>query len=79
MTFPYLPEETKETFSWLHLLGFLILILGSLIYNEILVIPFCGCGNYTKEAIKKRQEEQKERLEKGLEGTKEEETKNGDD
>ena len=79
LTFPNLPEETKETFSWLQLVGFLVLILGSLIYNEILVIPFCGCGNYTKEAIKKRQEEQKERLEKGLEGTKEEETKNGDD
>jgi hypothetical protein len=78
LTFPYIPEETKETFSWLQLLGFLILILGSLIYNEILVIPFCGYGNYTKEAIKKRQEEQKERLEKNLEGSREEETKNKD-
>jgi hypothetical protein len=71
LAFPYIPEETKETFSWLQLLGFLILILGSLIYNEILVIPFCGCGNYTKEAIKKR--------EKDLEDVNEEETENKDD
>jgi drug/metabolite transporter (DMT)-like permease len=78
LTFPYLPEETKETFSWLQLLGFLVLILGSLIYNEILVIPFFGCGNYTKEAIKKREEKQKERLEKAFEGDNEEENNNED-
>ena len=79
LTFPYIPEETKETFSWLQLLGFLILILGSLIYNEILVIPFCGCEKNTKEAIKKRQEKQKERLEKALEEDKEEDKKNEDE
>ena len=39
---PFVPEDTKETFSWLQLLGFLILILGGLIYNEILVIKFWG-------------------------------------
>ena len=79
LTFPNIPEETKETFSWLQLLGFLILILGSLIYNEILVIPFCGCEKNTKEAIKKRQEKQKERLEKALEEDKEEDKKNEDE
>ena len=76
---PFLPEETKETFSWLQLLGFFILILGSLIYNEILVIPFCGCEKNTKEAIKKRQQKQKEGLEKALEGDNEEGKKNEDD
>ena len=55
LTMPFVPEETKETFSWLQLLGFSILILGSVIYNEILVIPFCGCAENTKEAIKKRE------------------------
>ena len=79
LTMPFLPEETKETFSWLQLLGFFILILGSLIYNEILVIPFCGCEKNTKEAIKKRQQKQKEVLEKALEVDNEEEKKNEDE
>jgi len=79
LTMPFLPEETKETFSWLQLLGFFILILGSLIYNEILLIPFCGCEKNTKEAIKKRQQKQKEVLEKALEVDNEEEKKNEDE
>ena len=57
LTFPYLPEETKEKFSWLQLLGFAILVLGSAIYNEILVLPCWGFADNTKEAIKKRKEE----------------------
>ena len=77
LTMPFLPEETKETFSWLQLVGFLVLILGSLIYNEILVIPFCGCEKNTKEAIKKRQK-QKEGLEKALGDDNPEENKNED-
>ena len=56
---PFVPEDTKETFSWLQLLGFLILILGGLIYNEILVIKFWGFADNTKASIKKRQEEEK--------------------
>ena len=59
LTMPFVPEDTKETFSWLQLLGFLILILGGLIYNEILVIKFWGFGDNTKAAIKKREEEEK--------------------
>ena len=59
LTMPFVPEETKETFSWLQLLGFLILILGGLIYNEILVLKFWGFGDNTKAAIKKREEEEK--------------------
>ena len=56
---PFVPEDTKETFSWIQLLGFLILILGGVIYNEILVIKFWGFADNTKAAIKKRQEEEK--------------------
>ena len=59
LVMPFVPEETKETFSWLQLLGFLILILGSLIYNEILVLKFWGFADNTKAAIKKREEEEK--------------------
>ena len=68
LTVPFVPEKTKETFSWLQLLGFLVLILGSVIYNEILIIPFCGCADNTKEAIKKK----KEKLESELEDEKKE-------
>ena len=59
LTMPFVPEDTKETFSWLQLLGFSILILGGVIYNEILVIPFCGFGDNTKEKIKQRKELEK--------------------
>ena len=61
LTMPFVPEDTKEKFSWLQLLGFAILILGSLIYNEILVLNFWGFGDNTKEAIKTR--EKREMLE----------------
>ena len=59
LVMPFVPEDTKETFSWLQLVGFLILILGGLIYNEILVIKFWGFADNTKAAIKKREEEEK--------------------
>ena len=59
LVMPFVPEETKETFSWLQLVGFLILILGGLIYNEILVIKYWGFADNTKVAIKKREEEEK--------------------
>ena len=55
LTMPFVPEETKETFSWLQLLGFVVLVIGGLIYNEILVLPFLGFADNTKEAIKKRE------------------------
>ena len=65
---PFVPEETKEEFSWLQLLGFIIVLLGGAIYNEILVIPFCKFADYTKEGIKKREllEKQISGLNKGL-------------
>jgi hypothetical protein len=56
---PFVPDDTKESFSWLQLLGFIILILGGLIYNEILVLKFWGFADNTKAAIKKREEEKK--------------------
>ena len=59
LVMPFVPEDTKENFSWLQLLGFLILILGGLIYNEILVLKFWGFADNTKAAIKKREEEEK--------------------
>ena len=59
LVMPFVPDDTKESFSWLQLLGFVILILGGLIYNEILVLKFWGFADNTKAAIKKREEEKK--------------------
>lgn len=75
LTMPFVPEDTKETFSWLQLLGFSILILGGVIYNEILVLPCCGFGDNTKEKIKKRKELEKKNIE--IEGDEKEENKEG--
>ena len=77
LTMPFVPDDTKETFSWLQLLGFLILILGGLIYNEILVLPFWGFGDNTKEAIKKR--EKREMLENEIKEKTQEATDKNDE
>ena len=61
---PFVPENTKETFHLLQLLGFLVLVLGAFIYNEIIVIPFFGCADNTKEAIKKREKLETEKEDK---------------
>ena len=65
---PFVPKETKEKFHWLQLLGFIILILGGAIYNEIIIIPFLGLSDNTKKAKKRRDEFQKELtdIDKGL-------------
>lgn len=42
LTMPFVPESTKENFFWLQLVGFIILVLGSVIYKKIIVLKFCG-------------------------------------
>lgn len=63
------PAKAKEKFSVLQLIGFLILIFGSIIYNEIIVLPCCGFNQYTKAKIKQREDEEKakQNLEKIIE------------
>lgn len=39
------------------MIGFIILAFGTIVYNEILVIPYWGFDQNTKEAIKKRAQE----------------------
>lgn len=56
---PYVPEATQEHFTWLQLLGFSILVTGSVIYNEIVEIPCFGCNKNTKRA---RREEERTKL-----------------
>jgi len=45
-----------ETFKWLQLIGFIVLIIGSLIYNEIYELQCMGFDQYTKRAIKEKEE-----------------------
>lgn len=44
-----------EHFRTLQLFGFIVLIFGTLVYNEILVIPFLGLNYYTKVNIARRE------------------------
>jgi hypothetical protein len=39
---PIVDAKNQEQFMWLQLIGFLFLILGTIIYNEILILPFWG-------------------------------------
>lgn len=50
---PFVEDKSRETFHFLQLIGFLILILGSLIYNEILVIPIFGFNRNLKKNLSK--------------------------
>jgi hypothetical protein len=41
----------KEDFYWLQLGGFILLVIGTLVFNEIVVVPFLGFNLYTKPAF----------------------------
>ena len=43
-----------ESFIAMEIPGFIILALGTLLYNEIIVIPYFGFNEWTKDAIAKR-------------------------
>ena len=43
----------------LQLVGFIFLVLGTLVYNEILVIPWFGFNQYTRSALAQKQNEEK--------------------
>ena len=51
---------TKETFYPLQLFGFVLLVFGTLVYNEIVTIPWFGLDYYTRDNIAKREKEKKE-------------------
>ena len=50
-------EGTEETFYVLQLIGFILLLAGSVIYNEIVEIPWFNLNYYTRENIAKRKQE----------------------
>ena len=55
MFFIFYQGPGHERFIWLELVGFVMLVLGTFVFNEILIIPFCGFNQYTKEAIAGRE------------------------
>ena len=53
MTVP-VPGVAKESFTWLQLFGFILLVIGTLVYNEILVIPYFGFDKNVEANREKR-------------------------
>jgi drug/metabolite transporter (DMT)-like permease len=49
--------DKPEKFQYLQLIGFILLIIGTVIYNEVVEIPFMGFNANTKKSIKRREEE----------------------
>lgn len=45
-----------EQFEWLELIGFILLVAGTLVYNEIVVVPFWGFDKNTRAALEKRKQ-----------------------
>ena len=58
-------EGTHETFYPLQLVGFLFLVFGTLVYNEIIVLPFWGLDYNTRDNIAKRENERRKLQEDG--------------
>jgi hypothetical protein len=56
--FLFVPVYGKlvETFSFLQLSGFLILLGGVLVFNELLVLRFLGFDRYTSDALARRED-----------------------
>lgn len=44
-----------EHFSVLELCGFIVLVFGTLVFNEILILPILGFDKYTKTALAQAQ------------------------
>lgn len=42
----------------LQLFGFMLLVFGTLVYNEIVVLPFLGFNRYTKTELAKRKQQE---------------------
>lgn len=52
--FLIVPTSSKEEFSFVQLGGFILLVIGTLLYNEIVVLPILGFGNNTAAAKSRR-------------------------
>lgn len=61
---PAVPEKVREKWSFVQLAGFILLIIGTILYNEIVEIPCGGFNTNTKRAIKEREKLKAEEEEK---------------
>eukprot|EP00347_Sterkiella_histriomuscorum_P013774 403363419 len=52
-------HKRLEHFKVLQLFGFVFLVFGTLVYNEILILPFWGFNKNTKKAQKLREEDKR--------------------
>ena len=52
--------NTKEGFYPLQLVGFIFMVFGTIVYNEIVAIPWLGLDYYTRDNIAKRKKEELE-------------------
>ena len=48
-----------EDFNWQAIFGFIMLVVGTLMYNEILIIPYFGLDENTKEKLEARAAKEK--------------------
>ena len=64
-----IPGVKQETFSWLQLFGFILLVIGTLVYNEIIVIHKWGFDKNTKAALAKKQSQATSLLDSNDNGT----------
>jgi uncharacterized MAPEG superfamily protein len=54
-------KGTEEHFYILQFIGFVLLVIGTLIYNEIVEIPLLELNKYTRSEIAKREKEKREK------------------
>ena len=52
---PFGPKEAREHFNFLQLTGFILTVLGMIIYNEIIEIKYFELNKYTRKEIAKRE------------------------
>ena len=50
---PFVPDKSKEEFSYFQLAGFVFLIIGTCLYTEAVQIPWCGLDKFTQDNLKK--------------------------
>ena len=62
----FVPGPNHEVFNWVELIGFIILVAGTLIYNEIVIVPWFGLDYNTKKMREARALDNPDSLEKGL-------------
>lgn len=48
-------NHKREEFHVLQLIGFILLSIGTLVFNEIVIVPWFGFDQYTKPALSKKQ------------------------